>query len=71
MDHPHQNSKTCLIFFLTTWSDKLKLLNPLDIILDTYVFIPKTMMDRRSFSYLGPGPRYWNGLPCDIHVLLD
>ena len=48
-------------------SDKLKLLNPLDMILDTSVFIPKTLMGRRSFSYLGP--RYWNGLPRDIRVL--
>ena len=50
-------------------SDKLKLLNPLDMILDTSVFIPKTMMGRRSFSYLGP--RYWNGLPRDIRVLVS
>ena len=48
-------------------SEKIKLSSPLDMILDTSVFLPQTALGRRAFSYLGP--RYWNALPRELRIV--
>ena len=48
-------------------TDKLFIICPLNMILDSDTYRPNTSYGRRSFTYMAP--RYWNALPRELRVL--